>query len=129
MQDWLRCHHITGLPLLWLLPYDQPGITTNHDVGMAVACKHLKHMSIFFAARSLEAVADRCQGQENPFELFAGMMREKYQLDGILEAKKLEVLRVHAYGSQYAMAGLSHLLHWFADESARLGRKTVIKVV
>jgi hypothetical protein len=122
---------ITSLnfPYFGFFPYGQPGITVNNDVGMAVACKNLRSMSIQFAARSWEAIANRCQGEDDPFELMAQMLRENYQLDGIFEAKNLQVFTVHASGSAYAIRGLGVWLHWLVDEFARRGQRTVVKVV
>ena len=122
---------ITSLkfPYFGYFPYGQPGITINNDLGLAMACKNLRTMRIHFAARSLENIASRCYGQEDPFELAAAMIRENFQLDGIFEAKKLEKLSVSACGSENALAGLRKLLHWVEGGFERLGQRTAIEVL
>jgi hypothetical protein len=122
---------ITSLtfPYFSYFPYGQPGITKNKDVGLAMACKNLRTMRVHFAARSLENIAGRCLGQDDPFELAAAMIRENYQLDGIFEAKKLEKLSVSGYGSEYAPRGLREFLRWLGTEFERRGQRTVIEVL
>lgn len=122
---------ITSLtfPYFSYFRYGTPGITTNNDLGLAMACKNLRSLSLHFASSELARIALRCQGQEDEFEVAAAMLRENYQLDGILKLDKLELLHVNAYGSEDALRGLRKLLAWFEAEFERLGRRVVIEVV
>ena len=122
---------ITSLtfPYFSRFPYGHPGITVNNDVGMAVACKNLRQMSIHFAESPLEAIASLCRGKQgDTFELMAAMIRENYQLDGIFEAKKLEKLTMSAWGTEYTIPGLRVLVRWFEMEFERLGQRTVVEL-
>ena len=121
---------ITSLtfPYFGYFPYGQPVITVNNDLGLAMACINLRTMDIYFAPRSLESIEGRCRGQDDPLELAAAMIRVNYQLDGIFEAKNLEKLRVNAYGSEEAVAGLRKFLDWLETEFQRRGQRTVVEV-
>lgn len=59
---------ITSLtfPYFGFFPYDQPGITTNNDVGLALACKNLRHMSLHFAERSFDGDRGAMRGTGQP---------------------------------------------------------------
>jgi hypothetical protein len=59
-------------------------------------------------------------------EKAAALIRQRYQLDGILEAKKLKVLSVRAPGSAY-LCGLREWFHWLEMEFERRGRRVSIE--
>jgi hypothetical protein len=121
---------ITSLrfPYFSYFPYGQQGITTNHDVGLAVACKNLRNISIHFSPRPLDRIAFQFRGQAGEAELIAAQIRENYQLDGILGAKKLEKFTVTANGSEHGSAVLREMVAWFRKEFEQIGQRVSIEI-
>lgn len=73
------------------------------------------------------AIAEQCEGQDNPLLLMADMIRDNYQLHGILAARKLQK-RVNTYGT-LSVGGLCVALHRLGEEFERPGRRVVIELV
>jgi hypothetical protein len=121
---------ITSLtfPYFSYFPYGQQGISINNDVGLAVACKNLRNISIHFSPRPLDGIAFQFRGQAGEAGLIAAQIRANYQLDGILGAKKLEKFTVAADGSEYGLAGLREMVAWFRKEFELIGQRVSIEM-
>jgi hypothetical protein len=112
---------ITSLkfPYFGFFPYNQPGITTNNDVELMLACKNLRKIHLTFS--------NLWWGEEDGTRQAAVAMRKNYQLEGILEAQKLEVLSVLAPNSAWATCGLRELFQWFETEFEHHGRRVILE--
>ena len=65
--------------------------------------------------------------KEDGMRRAAAAIVENYQLEGILEAKKLEVLSVFATNNAWTICGLRELFQWFETEFERRGRRVVLE--
>ena len=119
---------ITSLlfPYFSYFPYGGREITTDNDVGLAVACKNLRFMGLQFSSFALSVIADECMGD---FGLTATRIRENYQLDGVLEAKQLRVLRFYSYKRDYALQGLREVVMWFQKGFESKGQRVTVEIV
>jgi hypothetical protein len=115
-------------PYFSCFPYWQQAIMVNNAVGLAVVCRNLRRISICFSSGPLDRIASQFRGRDGEFELAAAGIRENYQLDGLLGAKKLERIHVKANGFEYAMAGVREMVAWFEREFERRGQRVSIKL-
>ena len=122
---------ITSLtfPYFSYFPYGQQGITINNDVGLAVACKNLRSISIHFSPKPLDGIAFQFRGRVREAELIAAQIRENYQLDGLLGAKKLVEFTVTADGSGWGMAGLRKMVACFTKEFKGRGQRVSVELI
>jgi hypothetical protein len=115
---------ITSLrfPYFGFFPFGQPGITANNDVEVVLACKNLRKIRLTFSNLDVS-----WWDKEDGMRRAAAAIVENYQLEGILEAQKLEVLSVFAPNNAWTICGLRELFQWFEAEFEHRGRRVVLE--
>lgn len=107
---------ITSLtfPYFSRFPYHSPEITRNNDVGLALACKNLRSLSIDFVWEELGNISARNSRAHRDFAAdCARDIRKSYQLDYLLDAAKLEKLQLKTLAPQSFLDGLAEVAAWF----------------
>lgn len=121
---------ITSLtfPYFSRFPYGAPGITVNNDVGLALACKNLREMSMNFHSEELFRIAcEHPKGEADFVAACALDIRKCYQLDGLLGASKLERIYFDAGGYEELLLGLKEVAAWFKTSFLERGQKVIIE--
>jgi hypothetical protein len=143
LQKWLSNINFTGVgsfcetgfdaitsltfPYFSRFPYHNPLITKNNDVGLAMACKNLRALMINFHTQELSRIASRHHGNDTAAEC-ALYIRESYQLDGLLNAAKLERLHFRTSAPEYGRNCLVEVVAWFEKGFKERNRKVLIKM-
>jgi hypothetical protein len=110
-------------------PYWDPNFTKNNDVGLATACKNLRSMTMFFHRQSLEEAASRHSTASDDFAAECALdIRESYQLDGLLNATKLEKLHFVAGDYPRLLIGLTEAVAWFNKGFKERKQKVLIEM-
>lgn len=105
--------HSLNFPYFSRFPYGAPGITKNNDVGLALACQNLRTLCLNFHPDGLGRCMSDHVREVDYKTRSAASIRANYQLDGLLDAKKLEVLRASLLGPRFTT--------WVASERWRSG--------
>lgn len=117
-----------NFPYFSRFPYDQRSITVNHDVQLALACKHLRTLTLDFHFQEISRIESnlRLRNQiTQPSQLHiaaAASIRQKYQLDLLLDAKQLQKIRLRATETRT----LEVLSVWFVQEFNARGNRVVV---
>ena len=145
LRNWLSKIDLTGIesfcetgfdaitsltfPYFSRFPYGSPGITANNDVGLALACRNLRSMSMNFHSEELFRIASRHRAREAGFVTACALdIRTCYQLDGLLGASKLERVSFVAGGSKELLLGLEEVAAWFKKGFQERGQKVLIEL-
>lgn len=141
--DGSNCHNgfdaINALcfPYFSRFPYSCPGITTNNDVQLALTCKHLCTLTLNFHPHEIARIeseflpsrisddSDEEEEQGAAHIAAAASMRDKYQLDRLLDAKQLRTLCLAAFET----CTMKVLAKWFVDEFKERGQRVVVRFV
>lgn len=121
---------ITSLdfPYFSRFPYGIPGITINNDVGLALACKNLRSLSMNFHSEELSRIGCRNWGDKVDFAARCALdIRQSYQLDGLLGASKLERLCFDVGGYESLSLGLTEVVAWFEKRFQERGQKVIVE--
>lgn len=123
-----------SFPYFSRFPYDRPGITTNHDIQLALACKHLRTLTLNFQPEEVSRIESKFlpwtmnEGSDEVDEHrvvripAAARVRQNYQLDRLLGAKQLQKIRFSAMET----CTLKVLSTWFVEEFSARGQKVMI---
>lgn len=121
-------------PYFSRFPHYRPDITVNHDVQLALACKHLRILTLNFHPEEIS----RIESDFLPWEMDEGSdevdkhsvvhipaaasIRQRYQLDRLLDAKRLQKIRLSAMET----CTLKVLSTWFVEEFSARGQRVVV---
>lgn len=145
LRAWLSTIDLTGIesfcktgfdaikslsfPYFSRFPYRDASITKNNDVGLALACKNLRSLTLDFHSEELFRVLCRHPEAEGDVAAKCALdIRKSYQLDGLLGATKLETIRFRACASEDLLAGLKEVVAWMEKGFHERGQKVVIKL-
>jgi hypothetical protein len=122
---------ITSLnfPYFSRFPYHRAGITKNNDIGLALAYRNLRILSLDFHSEELFNIL--CRHPESEGEVASKCaldIRKSYQLDGLLGATKLEKIRFRISTPEFALAGLAEVVAWLGKGFQECGQKIVIEM-
>ena len=118
-----------SFPYFSRFPYRDASITKNNDVGLALACKNLRSLTLDFHSEELFRVLCRHPEAEGDVAAKCALdIRKSYQLDGLLGATKLETIRFRACASEDLLAGLKEVVAWMEKGFHERGQKVVIKL-
>jgi len=120
---------ITSLefPYFSRFPYHDTSITKNNDIGLALACKNLRSLTLYFHTEELLKVLCRHPGYGGDVTTSRALdIRKSYQLDGILDAAKLEKIHFKSYAPEFLLRGLAEVVAWLEKGFQERGQKIVI---
>ncbi|KAM0722201.1 hypothetical protein Q7P37_001642 [Cladosporium fusiforme] len=115
-------------PYFSRFPYGTPGINTNNDVQLMLACKNLTTVTLNFHPGEVGRIFMRFhnRAERNNSTLYfetAQRIRQNYQLDGILGATELKTLRLDAN----PWGPLSELASWFTEQFLERGQEVKVE--
>jgi hypothetical protein len=122
---------ITSLnfPYFTRFPYHDPSITKNNDIGLALACKNLRSLTLDFHSEELFNILSRHPEAEGEVASKCALdIRKSYQLDGLLGATKLEKIRFRTSAPEYVLIGLAEVIVWLDQGFQERGQKVVIEM-
>ncbi|KAM0700738.1 hypothetical protein Q7P35_012459 [Cladosporium inversicolor] len=122
---------ITSLsfPYFSRFPYRRADITKNNDIGLALACRNLRSLTLDFHSEELHNVLSRhAEAEGNVATNCALDIRETYQLDGLLGATKLKKSHFRTGASEQLLVGLEEVVTWMDKGFQERGQKVVIEI-
>jgi len=145
LQAWLSTINLTGIesfcetgfdaitslsfPYFSRFPYHDASITKNNDIESALACKDLRSLTLSFHSDELSRVLCRHPEAEGDVATNCALdIRKSYQLDGLLDAKKLERIRFRVSAPKGLLAGLEEVVAWLEKGFQKRDRKVVIEM-
>lgn len=145
LQAWLSTIDLTGIdsfcktgfdaikslnfPYFSRFPYYDASITKNNDVGLALACKNLRSLTLDLHSEELFRVLCRHPEAEGDVAAKCALdIRKSYQLDGLLSATKLGMIHFRACASKDLLAGLEEVVAWMEKGFHERGQKVVINL-
>jgi hypothetical protein len=145
LQAWLSMIDLTGIdsfcetgydaitslnfPYFSRFPYRDASITKNNDIGLALACRNLRSLSVDFHSEELFRVLCRHPESEGNVATNCALdIRKSYQLDGLLDATKLEKIRFRTGAPEDLLAGLAEMVAWLDKGFQERGQKVVIVI-
>lgn len=118
-----------NFPYFSRFPYHDASITRNNDIGLALACKNLRSLTLDFDSEELFRVLCRHPEAEGDVAAKCALdIRKSYQLDGLLGATKLEKIRFRVCAFKDLLAGLEGVVAWMDKGFQERGQKVVIKL-
>jgi hypothetical protein len=145
LQAWLSKIDLTGIgsscetgydaitsltfPYFSRFPYRNPSITKNNDIGLALACRNLRVLSLSFHCEELAKISCRHSKSEAEYAVNCALdIRKSYQLDGLLGATKLEKIHFEAGPCYSAEHGLTEVAAWLEKGFHERGKKVVVEI-
>jgi hypothetical protein len=145
LQAWLSRINLTGIesscetgydaitslsfPYFSRFPYRDASITKNNDIGLALACRNLRHLTLDFHTEELFKILCRHPEAEGEVATKCALgIRKSYQLDGLLGATKLEKIRFRTCASKRLLVGLEEVVAWMMKGFQERGQKVVIEM-
>jgi hypothetical protein len=145
LQAWLSTIDLTGIdsscetgyeavkslnfPYFSRFPYHSPSITKNNDIVLALACRNLRFLTLDFHSEELAKVLRRHPETEGDVAMACALdIHKSYQLDGLLDASKLEKIRFRCYASESLLVGLAKVVVWLDKGFKERGQKVVVEI-
>jgi len=145
LQAWLSTIDLTGIesfcetgfdaitslnfPYFSRFPYHYPSITKNNDIGLALACRNLRSLALDFHSEELFSILSRHPESEGNVGTNCALdIRKSYQLDGLLDAARLEKIRFRTGAPEYLLAGLTEVIAWLHKGLQERGQKVVVEM-
>jgi hypothetical protein len=100
----------------------------NNDIGLALLCNNLRSLTIKFHHNELRRIASKDPWFFDAAK-FARDIRKFFQLDGLLNAAKLEKLHFETSDHEDYSKGLAEVAAWFEKSFEERKQKVVVKVI
>lgn len=109
--------------------YHDASITKNNDIGLALACRNLRYLTLNFHSEELFRILCRHPEAESDVATKCALdIRESYQLDGLLGAAKLERIHFRTSAPKDLLIGLEEVVAWMEKGFRERGQKIVIEI-
>lgn len=122
---------ITSLnfPYFSRFPYHRADITKNNDIGLALACRNLRSLTLDFHSEELHNILTRNREVEGEAATKCALdIRKSYQLDGLLGAKKLKKIHFRTGVTEQLLVGPKEVAAWMDKGFQERDQKVVIEI-